>query len=226
MSRPPRPRLRASTVGLSLVLALAHLAPNRAWAEPPAGQVPGAPSAPEPAPSASAAPAPAPGEPEEDPADAAGDAALVAEQPALGAGAGAPGTPPPPARLRARAAPEGTWTRGRQVGVALGVFGVLAAGLGGGLYVGAAASEAERERALSGAGGSGGVCAGGDPVACDRAADAGADASRSRALAAVFLVTGGALVAGGVTLFLLSPPERGGVALAPGPRGVALHGTF
>lgn len=223
---------------VAALLAASLLAPSRAAADPAA-----APSGPTGAPAPPLSPARATDEAapssragSDEPAEATSPAAPAAPGSAAGATSAEDAAllelrdeslvSGPTARTTARAPAgrvvvgtsdggEAYWTTGRRVGVAMGAAGFAAVVAGGMLTVRAVAAAGERDRALGGSDGYGIDCPFGDPAACERARDADRERKTAQALGAVLLATGGSMLAGGVTLFVLSPPRAPATVARP-----------
>lgn len=136
----------------------------------------------------------------------------------------APATPPvaPPPLAPAPVTPAGDGLGGQKI-AALVVGGLGVVGIGVGLGFGAAASGSWDDAEAR--------CSGGALDRCDSEGIAlGEDAASAATIATVGVVAGGALLVGGVVLWLTAPPpeERGAVGLGAriGPRGAAVVGSW
>ncbi len=130
----------------------------------------------------------------------------------------------PSAPAASVAAPRAFWTTGRVVGVSAGAVGAGAM-IAGTIF--ALAADAKYEEAVELCGGADGtprVCA---PAKGDRAIDAREAAGTRADVATALFIAGGALAAGGVALFVLTPPSgTRRVAITPWHGGAALVGCW
>lgn len=141
--------------------------------------------------------------------------------------------PPPPVAPTQTETSRSFWTTGRAVGAGLGVGGLLAVGAGVffQLRAGTANDEAAALRRRLGTTGCDPTLPA-VPPECSDLRSRNDEKASSETLRTVFLISGGALVAGGVVLFLLSPPQASTSALRVVPyaserdAGVQFFGRF
>lgn len=134
-----------------------------------------------------------------------------------------PATTPAPAPVTVTPVPEsgpGFWTTGRAVGAGLAGAGLIGVGVGIVFQLKANSIVDDIDKEKAGLAGNNSYCTA--PVAQERAdkchdlSTKADDVKSAETLRSVFLIGGGALLAGGVALFLLSPPGKA----ADPPRGL------
>ena len=130
----------------------------------------------------------------------------------------------PTAPAASAEAPRSFWTTGRVVGVGAGAVGVGALVAGTALAIAADAKYDEAVALCGDPDGAPRVCA---PSRGARALDARGSAETRADVATALFIAGGAIVAGGIALFVLTPPRAARqVAIAPWPGGAAVVGRW